>query len=180
MSKQRIVQFENKVEDERKIRVDRRKERVVRSYVRVTTFELEHQLFEQEQEELDLELHIISNINQEIAHNPVFYPALVAEFGYNAVVLGTDITFRAFAAQHQGAWELEQQEARRLADKYAGADDKLNPDNDPDLTPPSTPHPSAGVMPAIWESLLNNESTSGSLHEEREGLSDQSAPNFVA
>ena len=37
MSKQRIVQFKNKVEDERKIRVDRRKERVVRSYVRVTT-----------------------------------------------------------------------------------------------------------------------------------------------
>ena len=37
MSKQRIVQFENKVEDERKIRVDRRKERVVRSYVRVMT-----------------------------------------------------------------------------------------------------------------------------------------------
>ena len=43
-------------------------------------FEPEHQLFEQEREELDLELHIISNINQEIAHNPVFYPALVAEF----------------------------------------------------------------------------------------------------
>ena len=68
-------------------------------------FEPEHQLFEQEREELDLELHIIGNINQEIARNPHFYPALVAEFGYDAVVPGTDITFRAFAGQHQGARE---------------------------------------------------------------------------
>ena len=117
-------------------------------------FELEHQLFKQEREELDLELHIISNINQEIAHNPVFYPALVAEFGYDAVVLGTDITFRAFAAQHQGACELEQQEVQELADEYAEADNKLNPDDNPDLTLPSTPHPSASVTPAIHESSL--------------------------
>ena len=56
-------------------------------------FEPKHQLFEQEWEELDLELHIINNINQEITRNPLFYPALIREFGYNAVVLGTDITF---------------------------------------------------------------------------------------
>ena len=105
---------------------------------------------------------------------------MVAEFGYDAVVPGTNITFRAFAAQHQGAWELEQQEACRLADKYAGADDELNPDNNPDLTLPSTPHPSAGVTPAIHESSLPIESISGSLYEEREGSSDQSTPNFVA
>ena len=49
-------------------------------------FEPEHQLFEQEREELDLELHIISNINQEITRNPLFYPALIREFGYNVVV----------------------------------------------------------------------------------------------
>ena len=66
-------------------------------------FEPEHHLFEQEREELDLELHIISNINQEITRNPLFYPALIREFGYDAVVPRTDITFRAFAAQHQGA-----------------------------------------------------------------------------
>ena len=139
-------------------------------------FELEHQLFKQEREELDLELHIISNINQEIAHNPVFYPALVAEFGYDAVVLGTDIMFRAFTAQHQGACELEQQEVQELADEYAEADDELNPD----LTPPSTPHPSASVTPAICESSLPNKSTSGLLYEEREGLNDQSTPDFAA
>ena len=66
-------------------------------------FEPEHHLFEQEREELNLELHIISNINQEITRNPLFYPALIREFGYDAVVPGTDITFRAFVAQHQGA-----------------------------------------------------------------------------
>ena len=49
-------------------------------------FEPEHQLFEQEREELDLELHIINNINQEITCNPLFYPALIREFGYDAVV----------------------------------------------------------------------------------------------
>ena len=141
-------------------------------------FEPEHQLFEQEQEELDLELHIIGNINQEIAHNPLFYPALVAEFRYDAVVLGTEIMFRAFAAQHQGARERELREIHRLADEYAEADDKLNPDNDPDLTPPATPHPSAGVTPAVCESSLPN--TSGSLNEEREGLTDQSTPNFAS
>ena len=141
-------------------------------------FEPEHQLFEQEREELDLELHIIGNINQEIARNPLFYPALVAEFGYNAVVPGTDVTFRAFAAQHQGARERELQEIPRLADKYTGADDELNPDDDPDLTPPSTPHPSAGVTPAIRESSLPN--TSGSLNKEREGSTDQSTPNFAS
>ena len=139
-------------------------------------FELEHQLFEQEWEELDLELHIISNINQEITRNPLFYPALIREFGYDTVVLGTDITFRAFAAQHQGAREQELREIHRLADEYTGADDKLNPDDDPDLTPPSTPHPSAGVTPAIRESSLPN--TSGSLNEEREGSPDQSTSNL--
>ena len=139
-------------------------------------FEPEHQLFEQEREELDLELHIIGNINQEIARNPLFYPALVAEFRYDAVVPGTDITFRAFAAQHQGARECELREIHRLADKYAGADDELNPDNDPNLTPPSTPHPSAGVTPAICESSLPN--TSGSLNEERERSPDQSTSNL--
>ena len=139
-------------------------------------FELEHQLFEQEREELDLELHIIGNINQEIAHNPLFYPALVAEFGYDAVVPGTNITFRAFAAQHQGAREQELQEIHRLADEYAGADNELNPNDDPDLTPPSTPHPSAGVTPAIRESSLPN--TSGSLNEEGEGSTDQSTSNL--
>ena len=135
-------------------------------------FEPEHQLFEQEREELDLELHIISNINQEITRNPLFYPALIREFGYDAVVPGTDITFRAFAAQHQGARERELREIHRLADEYAGADDELNPDDDPNLTPPSTPHPSAGVTPATCESLLPN--TSGLLNEEREGSTDQS------
>ena len=98
-------------------------------------FEPEHQLFEQEREELDLELHIIGNINQEIARNPHFYPALVAEFGYDAVVPGTDITFRAFAGQHQGARERELREIHRLADEHTGADDELNPDDDPNLTP---------------------------------------------
>ena len=143
-------------------------------------FKPEHQLFKQEREELDLELHIISNINQEIARNPLFYPRLIAEFGYNAIVLGTNITFRAFAAQHQGARELELQEIHRLTNEYAGADDKLNPDDDPDLTPPPTPHPSASVTPAIHKSLLPNESPSGSLNEEREGSTDQSTPNFAA
>ena len=141
-------------------------------------FELEHQLFEQEREELDLELHIIGNINQEIACNPLFYPALVAEFGYDAVVPGTDIIFRAFAAQHQGARERELREIHRLAGKYAGADDELNPDDDPDLTPPSTPHPSAGVTPVIHKSSLPN--TSGSFNEEGEGSTDQSTPNFTS
>ena len=139
-------------------------------------FEPEHHLFEQEREELDLELHIISNINQEITRNPLFYPALIREFGYDAVVPGTDITFRAFAAQHQGAREQELREIHRLADEYAGADDELNPDNDPDITPPATPHPSAGVTPAIRESSLPN--TSGSLNEEREGSPDQSTSNL--
>ena len=141
-------------------------------------FKLEHQLFKQEREELDIELHIVGNINQEIAHNPLFYPALVAEFGYDTVVPGTDITFRAFAAQHQGAWECELRDIHRLADEYAGADDKLNPDDDLDLTPPSTPHPSADVTPAIRESLLPN--TSGLLNEEREGSTDQSTPDFTS
>ena len=141
-------------------------------------FELEHQLFEQEREELDLELHIIGNINQEITRNPLFYPALVAEFGYNTVVPGTDLTFRAFAAQHQGAWEHKLREIHRLADEYAGADDELNPDDNPDLTPPSTPHPSASVTPAICESSLPN--PSGLLNEEREGSTDQSTPNFAS
>ena len=93
-------------------------------------FEPEHHLFEQEREELDLELHIINNINQEITRHPLFYPALIREFGYDTVVPGTDITFRAFAAQHQGAREQELREIHRLADKYAGADDELNPDDD--------------------------------------------------
>ena len=141
-------------------------------------FEPEHQLFEQEWEELDLELHIIGNINQEIARNPLFYPALVAEFGYDAVVPGTDIMFRAFAAQHQGAQEQELREIHRLADEYTGADNELNLDDDPDLTPPTTPHPSASVTPAIRESSLPN--TSGSLNEEREGSTDQSTPNFTS
>ena len=66
---------------------------------------------------------------------------MIREFGYDAVVPGTDITFRAFAAQHQGAREQELREIHRLADEYAGADDELNPDDDPDLTPPATPHP---------------------------------------
>ena len=139
-------------------------------------FEPEHHLFEQEWEELDLELHIISNINQEITRNPLFYPALIREFGYDTVVPGTDITFRAFAAQHQGAQQQELRDIHRLADEYAGADDELNPDDDPDLTPPATPHPSAGVTPAIRESLLPN--TSGSLNEEREGSPDQSTSNL--
>ena len=139
-------------------------------------FEPEHQLFEQEREELDLELHIISNINQEITRNPLFYPALIREFRYNTVVPGTDITFRAFAAQHQGAREQELREIHRLADEYAGADDELNSDDDPNLTPPSTPHPSAGVTPAICESLLPN--TSGSLNKERERSPDQSTSNL--
>ena len=139
-------------------------------------FEPEHQLFEQEWEELDLELHIINNINQEITCNPLFYPALIREFGYNAVVPGTDITFRAFTSQHQGACERELREIHRLADEYAGADDELNPEDDPNLTPPSTPHPSAGVTPAIHESLLPN--TSGSLNEERERSPDQSTSNL--
>ena len=82
-------------------------------------FEPEHHLFKQEQEELDLELHIISNINQEITRNPLFYPALIREFGYDSVVPGTDITFRAFAAQHQGAREQELRDIHRLADEYA-------------------------------------------------------------
>ena len=133
-------------------------------------FEPEHHLFEQEREELDLELHIINNINQEITCNPLFYPALIREFRYDAVVPGTDITFRAFAAQHQGACEQELREIHRLADEYTGADDN------PDLTPPSTPHPSAGVTPVIRESSLPN--TSGSLNEEREGSTDQSTSNL--
>ena len=143
-------------------------------------FEPEHHLFEQEREELDLELQIIGNINQEIARNPAFYPALVAEFGYDRIVPGTDLTFRAFAAQHQGARELERQEINLLAEGYTGADDKLNPDDDPNLTPPATPHPSASVTPAIHESSLPNESTSGSLNEEGQELSDSSTPNFSA
>ena len=141
-------------------------------------FEPENQLFKQEWEELDLELHIIGNINQEITRNPLFYPALIREFGYNTVVLGTDITFRAFAAQHQGVREQELREIHRLADEYAGADDKLNPDDNPNLTLPSTPHPSASVTSAICESLLPN--TSGLLNEEREGSTDQSTPNFTS
>ena len=143
-------------------------------------FEPEHHLFEQEREELDLELQIISNINQEIARNPAFYRALVAEFRYDGIVPGTDLTFRAFAAQHQGARELERQEINLLAEGYTGADDELNPDNDPNLTPPATPHPSAGVTPAIHESSLPNESTSGSLNEEVQESSDSSTPNFSA
>ena len=143
-------------------------------------FEPEHHLFEQEQEELDLELHIIDNINQEIARNPGFYPALVAEFGYDGVVPGTNLTFRAFAAQHQGARELERLKINLLAEGYAGADNELNPDDDPDLTPPATPHPSASVTPAIRKSSLPNESTSGSLNEEGQESSDSSAPNFTA
>ena len=105
---------------------------------------------------------------------------MVAEFGYDTEVPGTDITFRTFTAPYQGAQELEQQEAHRLADKYTGADDELNPNDDPDLTPPSTPHPSAGVTPAIHESLLPDKYLHGLFNEEREGLSDQSTPNFVA
>ena len=93
-----------------------------------------------------------------------------------SVVPGTDITFRAFAAQHQGAREQELREIHREADEYARADDELNPDDDPDLTPPATPHPSAGVTPAIRKSLLPN--TSGLLNEEREGSTDQSTSNL--
>ena len=58
----------------------------------------------------------------------------------------SDITFRAFAAQHQGAREQELRDIHRLADEYAGADDELNPDDDPDVTvPPVTPAHKVGL-----------------------------------
>ena len=162
-------------------------------------FEPEHHLFEDEVEEyLNYEEHIIENINQEITRNPLYYPALVAEFGADAYVPGTQYTIAQFSWQHNGARLRERQEVQRLAQDfpvgpplfdeeelldrpgYAGADDTLRTDSSPDITPPSSPHPSAGRTPVANTPSPTSSSyiTSGSNNQEREGSSDSSVSYF--
>ena len=162
-------------------------------------FEPEHNLFEEEVEEyLDYEEHIIKNINQEITRNPLYYPTLVAEFGADAYVPGTQYTIAQFSWQHNSARLRERQEVQRLAQEfpvgpalfdeeelldcpgYAGADDRLRTDISPDITPPSSPHLSARPTPIANTPSSTSSSyiTSGSNNQERERSSDSSLSYF--
>ena len=114
---------------------------------------------EERPQERDIEFEIIQAIRANIETNHQFYPSLLRHHPEGTLILGTEVEANTFAIFHQARWNqlpdlLHEEQLLRQNEEELLVPYDLDYDHEaplllgPDLTPPPSPHLSAGITPA--------------------------------